>query len=123
MSLTSEKLVHWPQGLPSKEADDSNSGTISAYARNRKTIVSLTDITGDATLNLASTFVGGPDLSPVTFDILREEGFEIVLKVVADGAHTLTLGTGFGAAASVATVNGTAVFKFEYIDGSYELVA
>lgn len=123
MSNTSEKLVHWPVGLPSKEVSAATGGTITALARNKKTILSLTGLTGVATINLDSTFEGGADLAPITYTIEREEGFELVLKVVADGAYAVTLGTGFGAATSVTSVNGTAVFKFEYIDGSYELVA
>lgn len=117
----STKLVHFPDGLPSYETDASVTGTVAFLARNKKTIAVLSGLTGVATVNLATTFDSDPD--DTTYNILRSNGFELVLKVVANGAYAVTLGTGFGAATSVTSVNGTAVFKFEYIDGTYELVS
>lgn len=117
----STKLVHWPVGAPSYEVDASTGGTVEFLSRNKKTIAELSGLTGIATVNLATTFDSDP--ADFTYTIERENGYELVLVVVADGAYAVTLGTGFGAAASVTSVNGTAVFKFEYINGSYELIS
>ena len=116
----STKLVHFPVGEPSYEVDASTSGTVVFLARNKKTTAELSGLTGAATVDLATSFVSDPD--DTTYTIERENGYVLTLVVVADGAYTVTLGTGFGAAASVTSVNGTAVFQFEYVNGSFELV-
>ncbi len=116
----STRLVHWPDGKPSVETDATATGTVEFLSRNKKTYAELSGLTGVATVNLASTFDSDPD--DKTYTIRREDGFELILIVVADGAYAVTLGTGFGVATSVTSVNGTKLFKFEYINGAYELI-
>jgi hypothetical protein len=114
------RLVHFPDGKVSHEIDTSVTGTVEFLARNKKTIIELASLTGVATINLATTFVSDPD--DTTYNIIREEGFELILYTLADAARVITLGTGFGTAASVSAAATVKVFKFEYINGLFELV-
>jgi predicted O-methyltransferase YrrM len=96
-------------------------GTIEFLARNKKTILECSGLTGVATLNLASTFES--DHEDTTYTIERENGFTISLNLIADGAYAVTLGTGFGVLpASVPSVSGTITYEFVYIDGLFELI-
>ena len=115
------KLVHFPDGKPSHEVSTTVTGTIEFLARNKKTIIENISLTGIATFNLATTFLSDPD--DKSYPILREEGFELILYVQADATRVITLGTGFGAAASVSAGTALKVFKFEYINGLFELIA
>ena len=119
--LLSTSLVHWPQGLPSHEVSTTVTGTLSFYARNKKTIIENVSLTGIATINLATTFVSGEDAK--TYTINRQEGDELYLYLQADATRVITLGTGFGTVASVSALVTLKVFKFVYINGLYELVS
>lgn len=121
-NVLSQKMVNWPVGLPTVEEIANAGAVVSAYARNKKSIIDIKDMDADGTLNLATTYVAA-DQDGITRNIVRENGFELVIKLLGDGAHTLTLGTGFGTVASIASTAAVQVFKFEYIDGAYELVA
>ena len=117
----STKLVHFPDGKPSHEISTVVTGTMEFLARNKKTIIENISLTGIATFNLATEFVSDPD--DKTYPILREEGFELILYVQADATRVITLGTGFGTAASVSAAATLKVFKLEYIKGLFELIA
>lgn len=123
MSLDKNKslvLVHWPQGSPSLESFADAGAVNEALARNKKTHVVFAAMGGAGTLNLATTFVSDPDAG-FTYNVEREDGYELYVTITAGAVNTLTLGTGFGTA-SVDSINGTKTFKFERINGLYYLV-
>lgn len=120
-NVLSQKMVHFPVGLPTSEAVADLNGTNSVYARNKKSYVVGAAMTGAGTLNLATSYVAA-DQDGITRSITRAEGYELVIQITGTGAQTLTLGTGFGAGQTVAAINGTKIFKFEYINGAFWLV-
>lgn len=96
--------IKYPFG-PADEQSKAYASTITATITNRKTVLSLAQMTGAATLNL-------------TVDAEVAPGDELLIKVSADGTNrTLTPGTGFTGLAQTLTANKSYTIRYEY-DGS-----
>jgi hypothetical protein len=117
--LVSNKMVDWPAGLPSNEVIADAKGTPSVTARNMRSFVVVTDMSGAGTLSLATTFTE-LDGNKETRTIKRREGAELFLSLIGDNVHVLTLGTGFGTIASVSSTTAIVIHRFVLINGLFE---
>jgi len=118
--LLSNQLVDFPNGEPTNEVIADIAGANSVYARSMKSHIVATDMSAVGTLNLAASFVEN-DGNGETRTIKRREGAELILSLTGDGIHVLTLGTGFGTAASVSSTTALVIHRFVLINGLFEL--
>ena len=102
--MGTEKKVKWPFGKADQLAA-AYAATIAVDVDNTKSVLTIAQMTGNATLNLT-----------VRSEI--EAGDELLIKVSADGTNrTLTPGTGMTGAAQTITANKSYLIRYVH-DGS-----
>lgn len=96
-----EQIISYPFGAVDSQSV-AYAATVEVPVRNQKTIVDISEMSGDMTVNLDN----GEELRP---------GAELIINTKSDAtARTVTLGTGIAGTSVAGTIDKTKVFTFVY---------